>query len=45
MTRTRRDLIGLHLDRSGCYCELREGTLIIRPHPETVAKKKEPDPE
>lgn len=32
LPRPRRDLIGLHLDREGYYCELRDGKLIIKPH-------------
>lgn len=32
LPRVRRDLIGLHLDREGYYCELRDGKLVIKPH-------------
>jgi len=28
----RRDLLGLHLDREGCYCEQHGNTLVIRRH-------------
>lgn len=35
LPRPRRDLIGLHLDREGYYCELRDGKLVIKPHPDS----------
>lgn len=35
LPRPLRDQIGLHLDREGYYCELQDGKLVIKPHPDS----------
>ena len=40
LPRIRRDLIGLHLDREGYYCELQDSKLVIKPHADSKRLKK-----
>lgn len=39
--RVRRDMIGEYLDERGYYCELHDGKLVFKPHPETLQAAKE----